>query len=798
MTSTSAKHNLASPTRKPTHNMSLIIDSTDPGTLKSIERQKADLVLSNTSLRHEFEELETSFKHQEDMISSQDYKIKDYEATLKQMNSNLSHNKVLFEKELDYYQNLISNLQLKVNHLSNELLTKGEENFELRDNYERMMKDFKILQANYELEQNSKSVLLEQVENLSLKVNQWNLHSHGCETNRYSLQNQQSSNTSENQIIEEEQESSHSVIRLSMIHTLTDDEEGDFQGEEDVEIQNVDFEDDEEEDEIDDDDDDLSNLLSYLDQELKLNSSRVPIRNTSHQSIEVSENFKFPLSSSHNYNANRCSFAFTLTPFRNSLIQGLQQQENINNNVTNKRNSVPAFCANNRLSMETVPDTDDDDTDGSSSSSKFILSPFKLHSQMFELTAGGAGASGIAVSGSDNHGNSDFKKLSTNKATASTGTTTRRFSRSFPRHARYNSHDIIPIKVEFEQESIQESPDHRIMSYPEQGSSFAKINEEDQFHMETFIKLNQAADRSLINVSSGLKLTSNRNSLSSRASSVYMDQDMTKQEIMKLKFELQSLKLHNEKLLSYIGFELQKQKKNIRKLKSQNGLRVNQNNHSKSRSLSGGISSPSRSSKPTTMSNSDSRKRYEYSDAKLIEQSKEELIYKKRVLRSISINPIMSIINPAKGEDHYGFLTHRDTFGKRIFLNGLHVYLQADEGSEQPTTNEGGSKSAVRKYKSQTFNRVINSDYSGIEISSDSEEVGDEFTTSDESEEEETITLLKQVKWLIFGEHYHKRHRKKVEPKLVDDQLTYKFLSIAIGIIIIGVRFLHPEINKEV
>ncbi|KAM9886599.1 hypothetical protein OXX79_014092, partial [Metschnikowia pulcherrima] len=88
--------------------------------------------------------------------------------------------------------------------------------------------------------------------------------------------------------------------------------------------------------------------------------------------------------------------------------------------------------------------------------------------------------------------------------------------------------------------------------------------------------------------------------------------DVTKQEITKLKFELQSLRLHNEKLLSYIGFELQKQKKNIKKLSSKQNLRP----------------------KPSHP--------MEYSDAKLIERSKEMLIHKKRVLRSVSINPILS------------------------------------------------------------------------------------------------------------------------------------------------------------
>lgn len=49
--------------------------------------------------------------------------------------------------------------------------------------------------------------------------------------------------------------------------------------------------------------------------------------------------------------------------------------------------------------------------------------------------------------------------------------------------------------------------------------------------------------------------------LSSKRSSYLNADNKTRQEITKLKFELQSLKLHNEKLLSYIGFELQNRKR---------------------------------------------------------------------------------------------------------------------------------------------------------------------------------------------------------------------------------------------
>ncbi|KAI5964069.1 uncharacterized protein KGF55_002011 [Candida pseudojiufengensis] len=231
-----------------------------------------------------------------------------------------------------------------------------------------------------------------------------------------------------------------------------------------------------------------------------------------------------------------------------------------------------------------------------------------------------------------------------------------------PTHQRYNSHDIIPIKVEFENDS-------------EKRFSSAPVIEEDevnQYRNEALFALNGYDESSEIESSS-------------KRSSYYGNQ--TRQEITKLQFELQSLKLHNEKLLSYIGFELQKQKKNLKKLAKRQSMT------------------------------------FEYSDAKLIEESKNLLINEKRVLRSVSINSVPP-------EDSQNFVNDK----------------------------------IVKKFASQVFQQPI-----------------EEESSEEESEEEET-GVLNHIKSYVLG----KKHKPKDE--LVDDNLKFKFLTIALGIMIIGFK----------
>lgn len=194
--------------------------------------------------------------------------------------------------------------------------------------------------------------------------------------------------------------------------------------------------------------------------------------------------------------------------------------------------------------------------------------------------------------------------LSPLKLAASEEPQKKRYLSLKPHHLRYNSHDVLPVRVEFEPEVGA-----RCSSWPEQ--ELASVAEDDR----------DAAYMRLSGLETG-----------------------TKQEIMKLKFELQSLRLHNEKLLSYIGFELQKQKKNIKKLLSKQNLRM------------------------------------EYLDAKLIQKLRDVLINKKRVLRLVLINPGLAPLG-VRDEDEFAF--------------------------ESPFLSSLKEERLVRKYKLQTFQEEV-------------------------------------------------------------------------------------------
>lgn len=385
-----------------------------------------------------------------------------------------------------------------------------------------------------------------------------------------------------------------------------------------------------------------------------------------------------------------------------------------------------------------------------------------------------------------------------------TASTSKRHLLIKPNHSRYNSHDFMPIKVEFEQQDQL----YRSASAPSK-ELLNNLNEADEDQggdqAEAFRKLQ------------GLE-PSKRDSLltsSSKRSSLYTDLnilsgDITKQEIMKLKFELQSLKLHNEKLLSYIGFELQKQKKNIKKLSSRSNLRGN----------------------------------VEYSDAKLIEKLRDMLIQKKRVLRSVSINPILStklgmankpglfdsslglglaqaplgeeeedddfvfksrfINSVADGDcDNYGFLAHHRKQSLRLFSNHTQEYLN-EVDAKQP-----------KKAKSQTFASLLaNEEVSFSQFETDWEHTVEDSIDGDEEEEDDLweddagseksssgseidydkLNTLNQLRYLIMGKEHFRKKRRSLEEPLVDENLKYKFLTVVIGITVLGLRFTaHPQ-----
>lgn len=264
-------------------------------------------------------------------------------------------------------------------------------------------------------------------------------------------------------------------------------------------------------------------------------------------------------------------------------------------------------------------------------------------------------------------------------------------------HNRYSSHDIIPIQVEFGQAT----------------------NPRDS----AFDTLNGGLAPALPSTPNPSQLLSKRSSLE--------DSVATRQEVMKLRFELQLLRLHNEKLLLYIGYELQRQ----------------------------GLPLP------------------EYLDLKLIERSRDELIRKKRVLRLVLINPIVQkakIDVLARGimplaEDDYGFMCESGEFSKRVFSNGLQDYYDLNELD--------GDEPVLRKHKLLVF-------HPSAELEEDDFE-DDDTVLSDHYDEATGVFAL--FKYLMLG--LLAKHQKNDE--LVDDGLKYKFVTIALGIMIIGLQLSH-------
>ncbi|CUM64789.1 uncharacterized protein PRCAT00002401001 [Priceomyces carsonii] len=502
-----------------------------------------------------------------------------------------------------------------------------------------------------------------------------------------------------------------------------------------------------------------SHFVSYLADDLRNNHSS-PIKQNFDDSFEMSSNFQFPSSvpilnkddNEENGADNREMKAYS------SEIQ-LPPSPDLNVKQ-DKRQSLP-----DKLKSSGSYSPKDD----------FILSPFKLG------------------------GNND----SCSDTDTTVMKTTKRYSFTKPSHSRYNSHDILPIKVEFEaadgSNRSSSAPDKEHISRHE---NFENIPEEIP---RTRRSVRNSAFMTLSGMNGYSNTPSNRNSLltnsSSKSSSLVIDNHLTnelnRQEIMKLKFELQSLKLHNEKLLSYIGFELQKQKKNIRRLSSRKSLN-NLNN-----------------------------KKIEYSDAKLIEKSRNMLIHKKRVLRSVSINTILSkkyqsglngiLANGLYGfpgtnliesqfedyepekeddEDDYGFLNHDDKFCKRIFSHGLYAYLKFDDIDEDIPADHDKN---VKKFKSQTFaNRCgipeeeFESEFEEEEGDSDEyEDEGDWEDISNVLDELQQTSVLSHIKYLIFGSFLSQKKSKN--ETLVDDGLKYKFFTIAIGIMIVGLKLSHTN-----
>jgi hypothetical protein len=719
-----------------------------------LERQHTDLLLKNKDQNREYTQLELELSTKDDQIQEQKEKLLNLEIFIKAIKEESLKHTELLNDEVSAYKELVEDLQMKVIKLTSEIniFKRREseaqlENQNLHENddlheilkisekFNRLLKDFKVLQSNFELEKNSKLVLIDQIEFLT-KENEL------LSTRNSGKNSEQDEENIEGDFLDSS-DSNLSVIQnfTNTIHTmneLTDDDDDSILR---LAISTNN-------DPANSDDDDYnSNILSYLADELQDNHSS-PIKQVPDLdgSLDIPNNFQFPANKRNSILPTNFNVHPDLHPFPPSPDPEIRE---------NKRQSLPSqFKASPRFETD-----------------EFVLSPFKLANQSSFF---------------------DGDNVST----------VNRYCNLKPNHSRYNSHDIVPIKVEFE--ALDTSI--RSISVPErEHQKFDVINETPEPNERVAnSKTRNAVRNSAFFALNGYdnSASSNRNSVctttSSKRSSLIYDPptEMSKQEIMKLKFELQSLKLHNEKLLSYIGFELQKQKKNIKKLSNKQSAR-------------------------TLKALTNVSKQIEYSDAKLIEKSKDMLIHKKRVLRSVSINPIVSknyrnpivkkrgsvsILTKGLGQEHevfsafnyddsmydavieddeddYGFMNHSDKFSTRVFSHGLNVYLNGDECGEI----DGDEEESIKRHRSQIFDSRMKVD--------DEEQ---EQTTSEDTSSEDA-GVLGQMRNLFAGRSNtvpKKKRTKKELQQLVDDGLKLKFLSITLGIMIIGLKLSHQNPNR--
>ncbi|KAK6462926.1 hypothetical protein DFJ63DRAFT_334504 [Scheffersomyces coipomensis] len=790
----------------------------------SLERQFTDIILKNKQIYHDFNQLESELVSKRNQLKRQDDKLKEYESYIKDIQLDHTKDQELLQQEVLFYKQYIEELQTKMIKSSSSENTQVQEEEQQQDHHdeiisnqsiEKLKRDYRVLESNYEVEKNSRLVLMEQIEFLTKENELLNNQLNDAE------QVLEHSILIHHDSIHENSEISQLVHTIHTMNQLTSDEEDEDN-----------YDDDEEEDEVDEDAvnmifndnhtvyekpppfeelnslylaEDIQHSSPIKQDQLQSQSQSQPHPDQTYsteESVEVSVNFQFPPPIS--------STVFPPSPDPQSKQK--------------KRQSLP-------LKVKT---TGTSTTSPIFENEEFILSPLKLAN---------SSALESSLTLNDQHHNNHSQRHSP---------TVKRYSTSKPHHSRYNSHDILPIRVEFEQQPTHESqlrsatvPEQELQQHNgtisrSQSGNIDSILEQDKIRENAFSALNGEFES---------KRYSLTNSSSKRSSMIVNESDMTRQEIMKLKFELQSLKLHNEKLLSYIGFELQKQKKNIKKLtKKQSAMSLRTKN-------------------------------IEYSDAKLIERSRELLIHKKRVLRSVSINAILSKnyssgyhqehqqnqMNGSKGdksdaigigltpfskqlfnihengeydqllnnqnEDDYGFLNHQEKFSQRIFSNGLNSYLNFDDINEIDDFDEhgninGGNKGHngnsnnnnkehnehgdrnLKKHKSQVFIRKKYSPSTSSSSDEDDDEDDElennklkgkdgewEEITSDSSfssEEDIASGMFNHIKYLILGANsVSKRKGKKKKDSLVDDGLRYKFITIALGIIIIGVRFSH-------
>lgn len=729
-----------------------------PSSPASLQRQYAQLSSKLASVTASYHHLEDELARKCTLVDDLNKQMLASEQAVKLLKDERRKAEELLQKELAFYKDTIDELQRRNIRMSKKLEHDSSlsqtQSSETEEKYAKLYKSYKALQSNLELEQTLKALLIDQIEYLTKERD-------------FLLQNTKA------KLAPPDEDDQPYLDRSDILRTYEtdlnenlDDSDlseisGNFPSPQDAAAPNshAGY------DTCSSSDSESavhgSQLLSSFDDMSAphvLDTSS-PVKDSLHGLMSANRAFQFPLPSQKPLSTN----APRLPP-----------------TTSIKRQSLPARLRANASFVE----------------EDFVPSPLKLtthaNSSYFEEHSGTTDQGG--------------------KATISPSTK-RRYSNSKPNHSRYNSHDIVPIKVEFEKLNTLRStsaPDKEFLQH------LASVEEagpgRDDCDM-AFMKLNgyigAAPKRDSIITSS-----SKRSSLMTDIN--ILTGDVTKQEITKLKFELQSLKLHNEKLLSYIGFELQKQKKNIKKLSSKQNLRV------KNKSLQSQI---------------------EYSDAKLIEKSRNVLIHKKRVLRSVSINPILNqcvtsrdslrlpttigigIPVPLIDEDHEDEFEFKSHFMSSLdraesdSLGGL-VSLRSRGSRAYDVNRESRSgwkdDRTIKKFKSQTFgfdkeNRRLYMDISSSEESLENEydiegSIGrhqdeslfedhdperDEWESLSESASSEIdynqLDRFNQMKYLLLGKERLKKS-KKLEA-IADENLKYKFLTLVIGIAIVGIRF---------
>lgn len=706
------------------------------------EKQYLDVMAKYNTMMAELAEIEQKFHYKAQEARQNLEMLQTQEEASKKFEMESQRQKDLYEQDRQYYKNLIKDLQAKVTSLSNEFQTKAQNdndgtwNDSLLEKYEALAKKYRILQSNYELENNSKSILIQQIEALT-KDNEMKATEQG---GNFFSHPDNASDGDYNVYADEYLPSSQEL--------------DDIFPNSDYARYNI--------------SDGNNPSLNFLSDELNDNiGSSSPLKDITNPGVDMNQdsnllhdNYGDDDDSSREAekieHRNSAGAALTLPP-----------QHDVNHW---KRLSLPTKLRHVNCNEQ------------------FILSPLKLAEH-------------------NAYTSSDELVLKSNK----------RKSNSRPYQHSYSSYDIVPIKVEFEppkettelsdpskrdRSNSKFSKDVNMIPRGSQGSksdtaedlSEHNIYDKSNFNDRdfTYSKLNGFGNGGSNRSSSITAHSSKRGSAvgdSFIESNLTMN-DMTRQELTKLKFELRSLKLHNEKLLSFIGFELQKQKKNIKKLsnkRSQSSLRGS--------------------------------RKIEYSDAKLIEKSKDVLIRKKRVLRSVSVNPIFS----KKAEPNFvgiitdGLLPVQDSSIDHLYPFNSDYINSIDQNEDESdltlsprhydqykTSNfvdcDRGNKTAnllpgtksVKKFQSQVFH---NNHYDAFESSFEWDEDDDEWqdiSNEDGCYNSNAFTggVFGHMRKLLNASFYTSRKADnesfKKDPQ--SEGLKYKFLSVAIGILIIGLR----------